>query len=137
MAHRIFLAEDDPDDIYLLGMAFREAGYDVNLQNFDHGGKLIECLSQAFPDRLPELIMLDLNLPALDGKNVLRTIKAQDAFCTIPVVVYTTSTSEKDIADVYALGANAYMVKSPDYAEQLRKIRILCEYWFDSVQLHK
>lgn len=135
MPHRIFIAEDDPDDIYLLGMAFKEAGYQVELHNFEHGGKLMESLAKAYPHAMPTLIMLDLNLPVLDGKNALQAIKAQEALRTIPVIVYTTSKSEKDITEVYALGANSYIVKSPDYSEQVRKIRSFCDYWLNTVQL--
>ncbi|MDX1452083.1 MAG: response regulator [Oleiphilaceae bacterium] len=135
MTHRIFLAEDDPDDIYLIKMAFQESQHNIDLVSFEEGRALMHRLNQLEAIALPHLIMLDLNLPVFDGKATLRSLKESSALKAIPVVIYTTSKSERDIKDVYALGANSYMVKSPDYSELVSKIKTLCDYWFETVQI--
>ncbi len=135
MAYRIYLAEDDPDDVYLIQMAFNEAGHEVELSCFSDGRHLMQAMTRPDGAELPNLILLDLNLPVMDGKATLRSIKEHAQIQSIPVVVYTTSKSERDIEEVYSLGANSYMVKSPDYGELVDKVKCLCDYWFATVEL--
>jgi CheY-like chemotaxis protein len=83
----------------------------------------------------PGLIVLDLNLPGTDGREVLQQIKQDNKLKTIPVVVFTTSKNPKDIKDCYQYGVNSYIVKPIDFTQLKRDIEMLVEYWFDVVTL--
>lgn len=79
----------------------------------------------------PGLIVLDLNLPGTDGREVLRRIKQDDSLKTIPIVVFTTSDNPKDIEDCYQYGVNSYIVKPINFAQLKRDIQTLVDYWFE------
>jgi CheY-like chemotaxis protein len=83
----------------------------------------------------PGLIVLDLNLPGTDGREVLRRIKQDDNLKMIPVVVFTTSDNPKDIEVCYQYGVNSYIVKPINFAQLKRYIQILVEYWFEVTKL--
>lgn len=83
----------------------------------------------------PGLIVLDLNLPGTDGREVLRRIKEDEKLKTIPVVVFTTSDNPRDVADSYRYGANSYIVKPINFAQLKRDIQILVDYWFEVILL--
>jgi len=83
----------------------------------------------------PNLILLDLNLPRTDGREVLRQIKQDDNLKQIPVVVFTTSNNPKDIETCYQFGVNSYIVKPIDFAQLRRSIPSLVEYWFEVTTL--
>lgn len=83
----------------------------------------------------PSLIVLDLNLPGTDGREVLRRIKQDDSLKTIPVVVFTTSNNPKDIEACYQYGVNSYMVKPINFQQLKRDIQIFVEYWFEVTTL--
>jgi CheY-like chemotaxis protein len=91
----------------------------------------------ADPDRSPRpsVILLDLNLPKTDGREVLRRIKRDENLKTIPVVVFTTSNNPKDIEVCYQYGANSYIVKPIDFNQLKRDIKTLVEYWFEVIVL--
>ena len=79
----------------------------------------------------PSMIMLDLNLPGTDGREVLRRVKQDDHLRTIPVVVFTTSNNPKDINDCYQYGANSYIVKPINFARLKSNFQTLIDYWFE------
>ncbi|MBD2355964.1 response regulator [Tolypothrix sp. FACHB-123] len=79
----------------------------------------------------PGMIILDLNLPGTDGREVLHRIKQDDSLKTIPVVVFTTSNNPKDIQDCYKYGVNSYIVKPINFAQLKRDIQTLVDYWFE------
>lgn len=83
----------------------------------------------------PHLILLDLNLPGTDGRDLLAAIKGDPKLKAIPVVVLTTSRDPKDIADCYRLGANSYQIKPVDYARFKEAMRLLAIYWLETVLL--
>lgn len=83
----------------------------------------------------PGTIVLDLNLPGIDGREVLRRIKQDNNLKKIPVVVFTTSNNPKDIEDCYQYGVNSYIVKPIDFAQLKRDIQTLVEYWFEVTML--
>jgi CheY-like chemotaxis protein len=83
----------------------------------------------------PDLIVLDLNLPGTDGREVLRQIKQDTNLKTIPVVVFTTSNNPKDVQDCYQDGVNAYIVKPIDFHQLKRNIQTLVDYWFEVTTL--
>ncbi|BAY20645.1 response regulator receiver protein [Calothrix sp. NIES-2100] len=83
----------------------------------------------------PGMIVLDLNLPGTDGREVLHRIKQDDSLKTIPVVVFTTSNNPKDIQDCYKYGVNSYIVKPINFAQLKRDIQTLVDYWFEITTL--
>ncbi len=86
-------------------------------------------VSQALP--MPGLILLDLNMPGIDGRQMLATIKEDSQFRSIPVVVLTTSSDSRDIEQCYQLGANTYIQKPVSFEGLVEAIRTMKEYWFD------
>jgi len=85
----------------------------------------------------PSTIVLDLNLPGTDGREVLRRIKQDEKLKTIPVVIFTTSDNPRDIEDCYRLGVNSYIVKPIDFEQLKRDIQMLASYWYEVTTLPK
>lgn len=137
-APRILLADDDPDDIYLIQSAFGKTDTRVLFDVVSDGqallSRLASCLARG-GDAMPDLIMLDLNMPVLDGKAVLRRLKQHADFRHIPVLVYTTSSSDVDVAESYALGASSHIVKLGTFDEMVVSMQRLIDYWFKTVRL--
>jgi CheY-like chemotaxis protein len=105
----IFLADDDEDDRLIFHEAITEINKSVEVVEAGDGVKLLEKLSNT--EKLPDLIFLDLNMPVKNGKDVLRSIKADKRLCNIPVVIYSTSTNPSDIEETYSSGASLYLEK--------------------------
>ena len=137
----ILMADDDADDRLLANDALLDCAFDGQVRFVEDGEELINYLRQkgkySEPDVNPRpgLILLDLNMPRKNGKEVLRDIKADPVLRQIPVVVFTTSRSDTDIAAVYELGANSFVVKPTGYDELVGIMRSLKQYWFSIVQL--
>lgn len=130
----ILIAEDDVDDRMLLQTAFDEANILVRIEFVGNGSELMEFLDGK---NYPRIILLDLNMPKKDGRETLREIKQHPVYKMIPVVVFTTTKNENEIARCYELGANTYVVK-PDSFESLRKIASnLAEYWFNTAAVSR
>lgn len=136
----ILCVEDDPDDRLLTEDALREAGMDSNLNFAVDGADALDYLyrrgvyeGQNTP--WPDLILLDLNLPKLDGREVLREIKSSTQLRRIPVVVLTTSKAEADIVCTYDLGVNSFITKPVTFRGLVDSLRTLGTYWQDTVQL--
>ncbi|HWX22594.1 MAG TPA: response regulator [Candidatus Binatia bacterium] len=134
----ILLVEDSPSDTELTIEALREAKMRNHLSTVEDGVQALEFLrrqgkfSQA---PRPDLIMLDLNLPRRDGREVLAEIKADEAFKAIPVVVLTTSRAEQDVLRAYNLHANCYITKPVDFEQFLDVIRSIESFWLFVVTL--
>jgi chemotaxis family two-component system response regulator Rcp1 len=110
----VLLVEDSPGDVRLTQEAFREVNTAIHLHVASDGVEAMAFLHRtgAFKDApRPDFILLDLNLPRMDGREVLNKIKQDDDLKTIPVVVLTTSSSEQDILKSYELQANCYLIK--------------------------
>lgn len=117
----------------LLQEVFEAAGVKVDLRLVTHGRELLDYLHRREPwteARGPDLILLDLNMPGMDGREALREIKSDPELRSIPVVVLTTSRAEEDIADAYARGANIYIPKPDSFDELVGAVKVLCEFWF-------
>ncbi|MBJ6136579.1 response regulator [Marinobacter litoralis] len=133
---RIFIADDDPDDLLLIQDAFEESGDSLLLTLFDKGDALLAALKEAaHAQMLPQLIILDLNMPGTNGRDVIRDLKADPAICHIPVIILTTSSSEQDIVKCFELGASSYIVKPARYSELLQVARSLKDYWTETTEL--
>ena len=128
----IMLIEDNRGDALLTARAFRDARIDNRLSVADTGEKALAMLRRQGPHahlRLPDIILLDLNLPGMSGQDVLRAIKADAALKTIPVVVLSSSEAQGDIARAYDQHANAYIVK-PVSISKFREVAASIEQFF-------
>lgn len=134
----ILMAEDDADDRILIGDAFLESGVDIALEFVDDGVELMQCLAAVLEDRrrrLPDLVLLDLNMPRMDGREALRAIRGNAALRHLPVIVLTTSRAELDILVSYQLGANSFVTKPSGYEELIAVLRSIERYWFETARL--
>ena len=125
----ILLVEDNPDDAELTRIAFAEAGGEYVLRVVADGAEAVAYLQGCTPAELPALVLLDLNLPKLDGREVLQAIRADPATRSLPVVVLTTSAEPFDVEKVYALGANSYIQKPVDFERFVEVVRQIGLYW--------
>ena len=127
----ILLIEDNPDDAELTRIAFAEAGGDFPLRVLTDGAQALAHLYACTPAKLPALILLDLNLPKLDGREVLQAIRAEPATRNLPVVMLTTSAEPFDVDDGYALGANSYIQKPVEFERFVDVVRQIGLYWLE------
>ena len=125
----ILLVEDNPDDAELTRIAFAEAGGEYDLRVVADGAAAVAYLQRCTPAELPALVLLDLNLPKLYGREVLQAIRAEPATRSLPVVVLTTSAEPFDVDKVYALGANSYIQKPVDFERFVDVVRQIGLYW--------
>jgi CheY-like chemotaxis protein len=132
----ILLAEDRDDDVLMLRRSFQKAGISTPMQVVHDGEEAISYLEGTgkFSDRaefpLPELILLDLKMPKLDGFEVLRWIRSQRNFSGIRVVVLSSSDSIQDVNLAYTLGANSFLVKPTDFNSFVELSGFISDYWF-------
>ena len=134
----ILLVEDNKGDIGLITEFFIDSKIRTNLHIAEDGEEAISFLCGA--DRflgspLPDIIILDWNLPKKDGSEVLTEIKENNDLKNIPVIILTTSSAEKDIIRAYDLHANAYLVKPIDFDEFMKVVNSIQDFWFKSVTL--
>ncbi|MBZ4037987.1 response regulator [Novilysobacter selenitireducens] len=131
----ILLVEDNPDDVELTRIAFDEAKIANNLVVVGDGAEALDYLFArgAYAGRdahdLPSIVLLDLNLPKVDGREVLQAIRANDTTRTLPVVVLTTSTEPFDVEASYALGVNSYIQKPVDFEQFVWAVKQVGLYW--------
>lgn len=141
--HPILLIEDSPEDREATIRALKKAGManpihccvsgDDALDYLNHRGKYADAnLSPR-----PNLILLDLNMPGTDGREVLSEVKQSEALRSIPVIILTTSTDSRDVESCYQMGANSYVKKPVDLEGFMVSIQRLKDYWFQVVVLPK
>jgi CheY-like chemotaxis protein len=137
----ILLAEDDPGDQELTRRALAQSRIRNELYIVEDGEEALDYLLRRGryqdPDSSPkpDLMLLDLNMPKMDGKQLLQQMRADPSLRRIPVVALTTSEQENDIIRTYDLGANSYIVKPVDMDQFVNAIRVLKDYWFQIVVL--
>lgn len=134
----ILLVEDNPADVRLTREALKEAKVGNNLHVVEDGVDALRFLRREdeYSDvPRPDLILLDLNLPKKDGREVLEEIKADPTLKTIPVVVLTTSHAEEDIVRSYNLHANCYVTKPVDLDQFIRIVKSIEDFWLTIVRL--
>lgn len=134
----ILLVEDNPGDVRLTKEALKEAKVGNNLHVVEDGVAAMQFLNREGEFNevpRPDLILLDLNLPKKDGREVLEEIKADDSLKTIPVVVLTTSHAEEDIVRSYNLHANCYVTKPVDLDQFIRIVKSIEDFWLTIVKL--
>lgn len=133
----VLLVEDDPGDVDLTREALTDGDGRVQLHVVEDGVKAIEYLHHEgvyAEAKQPDLILLDLNLPKKDGREVLKEIKNDESLKTIPVVVLTTSDSETDISKTYRDGANSYVTKPVGFDKFKKVIQSIEDFWFGTVK---
>lgn len=133
-ARQILLVEDNPADARLTREAFGETGISHSLHVVEDGVEAMSFLLRKgkYADAVrPELILLDLNLPKKDGREVLSEIKSDESLWRIPVVVLTTSVADKDIRNAYECQANAYITKPVDMDRFLEIVTAIDNFWFN------
>ena len=135
---RILLVEDNEADIRLTQEALRDAKIVNELHIVRDGDEALDFLYQRAQFSLtsrPDLVILDLNLPRKDGKEVLETIKGDEDLRSIPVAVLTTSAAERDVVDSYHLGANCFMTKPVDFDQFVNLVTQIESFWLGVVRL--
>ena len=132
---RILIAEDDPDDRILIGEAFEESEFRHEIEFVGNGEELLARLSGQTSGPRPGLILLDLNMPKMDGRQALARLKADPVTRRIPVIVLTTSNAEEDIDQTYDLGVSSYITKPSDFEGLQKIVHMLNAYWSTLVTL--
>jgi|ERR1700674_4339159 len=138
MPIHVLLVEDSPGDVRLTQEAFRDANRDIHLHVAPDGMEAMAFLKQQEAHvraPRPDLILLDLNLPKMDGREVLARIKKDDSLKMIPTVILTTSDAEVDIARSYQLQANSYLSKPVQLDVFENLVRSINDYWLTTVKL--
>jgi two-component system response regulator len=126
-AFEILLAEDNMDEAHLTLRTLKKNGYD-SIRHVRDGEEVIELIKQQLPLR-PRLILLDLKMPKVDGIQTLKLLKEDKWWRTIPVVMLTSSDSERDIVDSYELGVNAYIIKPVNTENFQKAIEDISMFW--------
>jgi CheY-like chemotaxis protein len=134
----VLLVEDEPADAHLVRLAFEEGQVMVDLHHVMDGVEAFEFLRNEkgyYKSPPPDLILLDLNMPRMDGRQFLQKIKADAELHSIPVVVLTTSDAERDMLDSYDHFAAGYIVKPVDVDDFIKIVRGISDYWIKLVRL--
>jgi CheY-like chemotaxis protein len=136
----ILIVEDSDDDYETTEIALRESNLKNPLVRCENGEQALDYLYKRgnhIEAKRPGIILLDLNMPGIGGRDVLRQIKSDKTIKDIPVVVLTTSSDERDIDECYAMGANTYIQKPVDLENFMAAIKRMKEYWFEIAILPK
>ncbi|QDU64320.1 Response regulator rcp1 [Planctomycetes bacterium Pan216] len=136
----VLLAEDDPDDQLMAKKAWEQARILNPLEIVDNGEELLDCLRQRgrFADtskERPGLVLLDLNMPRMDGREALAEIKSDASLRRIPVIILTTSKADEDVLQSYDLGVNSYIAKPVTFDSLVDVIKGFEQYWIHIVAL--
>lgn len=139
---RIHITDDDPDDRLLISEALEEIHFKNTVTFSVDGQDLLDYLQKKgdyidCKEPHPDIILLDLNMPRKNGKEVLKELKEDPSLRQIPVIVLTTSQAEEDIVSSYDLGTNSFIVKPLTFEKMVESISKITDYWFSIVKLPK
>jgi two-component system, chemotaxis family, response regulator Rcp1 len=134
---QVLVVDDSEDDFVLAQEGFVEAGMKLNLHHVENGVDCMDFLRHR--GRFAEaphadLVLLDLNMPLMDGREVLGAMLQDPKLKHLPVIVMTTSAASEEVLSLYRLRCSAFMIKPPDFNEFVRQLRVLTDYWFTVVQ---
>mgnify|MGYP000156229238 CR=1 FL=1 len=132
----IILVDDNPDDAEATQRSMSKNDFGYPVKWLASGEELISLLTSiADKDegavRLPLFVLLDLNMPGLDGKNALRKLRLTKKLNLVPIIIFTTSNDPRDVNECYNLGANSFIQKPLSYTKLHNTVKALKEYWFD------
>lgn len=133
----ILMADDDADDRFLVKAAFEDNEILNPIMFFEDGERLLEYLAIQSNKTAPLLIFLDLNMPKLDGREVLQAVRTDNKWSTIPIIIFSTSNAPEDIRAAYELGANSYIVKPSSYDGLKEVILNVQNFWLHTATLPK
>jgi chemotaxis family two-component system response regulator Rcp1 len=134
----ILLVEDNPGDVRLIKEVFKDAKIYNSMQVAYDGEVAMEILrkeGEYIDAAFPDLILLDLNLPKKDGREVLREIKGDKSLKCVPVVILTTSNAEEDLIETYKMNANCYITKPVDLDQFINVVKSIENFWLSIVKL--
>lgn len=134
----ILLVEDNPSDVQLVEDAFERVSDEISVHAVSDGAKALAFLSDRRANDarpVPDLLLLDLNVPRVHGFEILETLREDSALAALPVIVLTSSDDKTDIAESYGLSANAYLTKPDDNDEFVSLARAIKEFWVKTAQL--
>lgn len=130
---KILLIEDNPGDVELVRIGFEEARVANELEVISDGQEGLDFIRRKV--NLPDVILLDINLPKVDGFEILKAIRAQEETKEIPVIILTSSEAEQDVLKSYQYAANSYVSKPVDFDKFLDAVKSLEQFWFSVVTL--
>ncbi|RIV21200.1 response regulator [Fibrisoma montanum] len=128
----VYVVDDDEDDRYLLQSIFADYFDDCDVRLFENGSTLLTQLTHRLDNQLPDLILLDMDMPILNGVDTLRLLAQDSVFRLIPTVILTSSATGRHIDLCYQLGANSYVNKGANYVQMLRTVGYLRNYWLET-----
>jgi CheY-like chemotaxis protein len=124
----ILSAEDDLDDQYLIEKAIEESGIEASINFVSNGKSLLEKLTEQYGDKLPDILLLDLNMPIMDGLAVLKALRERNDLDDLHVIILTTSFEQKDIDQCHSLGAKSFITKPTSFTEYLKIVKSFTEF---------
>ncbi|RAI43543.1 response regulator [Rhodoplanes roseus] len=137
----VLVAEDHNHDKFILQEVFSRAGIRADLRFVSDGEQMLDYLYGRGPfgvpgaAPVPTLVLLDLNMPRLDGRKVIRILRADESLRHLPVIALSTSESPKHITEAYAIGINAYLVKPANIPDYVAKVSSLWQFWMSTASL--
>jgi CheY-like chemotaxis protein len=129
----LFIVDDDEDDISLVKSAFLENNLTYDITSFGCGTDLIEHFDKE--EYVPDLILMDLNMPKMNGFQTMEILRKSERLKHIPIIVFTTSGHSEEVMKSYRIGGNSFITKPSKYSELLILIQKLALYWFETVSL--
>ncbi len=132
---KILVVEDEEVDVALMKRAFARTSIPRSITYVSDGEAALEHLHRSKPHELPDLIVLDINLPRKSGREALQDIKSDPDLQPIPIAMFTSSNWDQDVHDCYRMGANCYIVKPVDFDGFLRVIKVVEDFWLGTATL--
>ena len=135
----VLVVEDSDEDYEVLKRAFKKAEFNADIKRCPDGQDAFNhltviCLEEKLAD-IPSLILLDINMPKMNGKELLQTIKSHHKLKSIPVVIITSSTNQNEVNECYGNGANAYLTKMHQFNDFLESMKSLKQFWLETATL--
>lgn len=135
----ILIAEDDADDRFLLQTALEETRSEEKIKFVENGIELLNYLADLKEVKgeipYPKFILLDLNMPKMDGRETLKILKSNNEFKKIPVIIFSTTKNEMEVRRCYDSGANTYVVKPVNFDSLVSTLEHICSYWIKTATL--
>lgn len=132
---KILMADDDADDRFLVKAAFDDNNISNPVVFFEDGEQLINYLSEKDEENSPLLVLLDLNMPKRDGREVLKLLRSNAGWFAIPIIIFSTSNSPDDVNYAYQNGANCYIIKPSSYEGLKEVIMNIQKFWLSTATL--